>query len=579
MCGIFGAVHGERKKLIKLARLSMSRGKDASGVVTYNNGYHVTRSHRPITAILDKIKQSEVVIGHTRLVTNGMGDNQPITVNNRTTVHNGIVINVDTLFEQYGYKRELSIDTEILNHLPTDKLHEYVQGVLNTAIIDHDTGELSLFSNNGSLFYGYIGTGFYFASEHHYLHEIGVNNVHQLINAYHVVSVPKAPIVAISETRSTDDLIPTLPEHLQASKLIYKKHSLKRCTKCILPETMPFISFNSDGICNYCTSYKPRNEPKPVEMLQDKLRTFRRTGYDCIVPLSGGRDSCYGLHYIVKELGLNPIAYTYDWGMVTDLGRRNISRMCEKLGVQHVIVSADIRKKRSNIRKNLQAWLKSPDLGMVSILTAGDKHFFKYIDEVRKNTGVSLNIWSINPLEITHFKAGFLGVEPSTTKNVYISGIAKQLDYQYKRFKAMTKSMGYFNSSLYDTLSGEYYRSINKKVDYVQLFDYVRWDERTINDTLIDLYDWETAPDTNTTWRIGDGTAALYNYIYYTMAGFTEHDTFRSNQIREGDLTRDEALRLVEDENRPRYQNIKWYLNAVGMDFDVVIDRINEFAL
>ncbi len=64
------------------------------------------------------------------------------------------------------------------------------------------------------------------------------------------------------------------------------------------------------------------------------------------------------------------------------------------------------------------------------------------------------------------------------------------------------------------------------------VFDYWRWDEKVIESTLLNDYDWERATDTNTTWRIGDGTAAIYNYIYYTMAGFTEQDTFRSNQIR-----------------------------------------------
>jgi hypothetical protein len=88
-------------------------------------------------------------------------------------------------------------------------------------------------------------------------------------------------------------------------------------------------------------------------------------------------------------------------------------------------------------------------------------------------------------------------------------------------------------------------------------------------------YDWERAPDTKTTWRIGDGTAAFYNYIYYTVAGFTEHDTFRSNQIREGDLTREQALEIIMDENRPRYPNIKWYLDAIGMRFSDVIPVIN----
>jgi hypothetical protein len=60
------------------------------------------------------------------------------------------------------------------------------------------------------------------------------------------------------------------------------------------------------------------------------------------------------------------------------------------------------------------------------------------------------------------------------------------------------------------------------------------------------------------------------------VAGFTEHDTFRSNQIREGDLTREEALVLVEDENRPRYPNIKWYLDAVGIDFIEAIKVVNS---
>ena len=60
------------------------------------------------------------------------------------------------------------------------------------------------------------------------------------------------------------------------------------------------------------------------------------------------------------------------------------------------------------------------------------------------------------------------------------------------------------------------------------------WDEGLIDQTLAREYRWETAADTGTTWRIGDGTAAFYNFIYYTVAGFTENDTFRSNQIREG---------------------------------------------
>ncbi|HDZ9304242.1 TPA: glucosamine 6-phosphate synthetase, partial [Vibrio cholerae] len=375
------------------------------------------------------------------------------------------------------------------------------------------------------------------------------------------------------------DLVPTLKFNSQEEGMLeYHVHNLRRCTKCILPETMPFIHFDDKGVCNYCNTYKPRNIPRPKEELFELVKPYRKNNKtDCIVPFSGGRDSCYGLHLIVNELKMKPVTYTYDWGMVTDLGRRNISRMCAELGVENIIVAADISKKRSNIAKNLKAWMKSPHLGMMSVLTAGDKHFFRHVESVKKQTGINLNLWGVNPLEVTHFKTGFLDIAPDfEEKRVYSHGVMKQLRYQAKRFGAMLESPGYFNSSLWDTLSGEYYRSFTEKKDYYHIFDYWRWDEKVIDDTLFNVYDWEKAIDTSTTWRIGDGTAAFYNYVYYTVAGFTEHDTFRSNQIREGDLTRDEALKLVAEENKPRYPNIRWYLDTLGLDFKEVISVVNK---
>lgn len=386
------------------------------------------------------------------------------------------------------------------------------------------------------------------------------------------------PVIA-EESQHRINLIPSLGNIKKEEEVLeYKKYNLVRCTKCILPETMPFIKFDLNGVCNYCHNYKLRNKPKPWNELLELMEQYRRIGgEDCIVPFSGGRDSCYGLHLIKKELKMKPITYTYDWGMVTDLARRNISRMSSQLGVENIIVADNIQMKRENIAKNFKAWLKSPHLGMVNILTAGDKHFFRHVETLKRETGISLNLWGINPLEVTHFKAGFLGVRPDfETERVYSHGAMGQLRYQWLRFKAMCESHGYFNTSIWDTLSGEYYRSIQRKTDYYHLFDYYRWDEKELNKTLIDEYDWELAPDTSTTWRIGDGTAGMYNYIFYTIAGFSEHDTFRSNQVREGDISRQRALELVADENKPRYQNIKWYLDAIGMDFYNVINTINS---
>jgi hypothetical protein len=599
MCGIFGIIAGgafDAKGLRALATHAQQRGKDSSGLFMLDAGaVRVYRADYRITQLLDEVdpQSGSVVMGHSRLITNGLQDNQPVVREGICVLHNGIICNEEAAWNEAARARELQIDTEVIAAIMATGLEKGLSlaeaakevlsaciGVIACAVAVPSRGEVCIFSNNGSLYLGEQGTHKYFSSESYPLEKLGCVGVRQVKEPVVLsISASKAEI-AIDDRRTRRlDLIPALSKASAEERLLrYDIPQVRRCTRCILPETMPFISFDAQGVCNYCRNYKPRNAPRPKEELFNLAGPYRRAvGNDCIVPFSGGRDSSYALHLVVNELKMKPVAYTYDWGMVTDLGRRNISRMCSMLGVENIIVADDIEEKRKNIAMNLKAWLKSPHLGMVSILTAGDKHFFRHIETIKKQTGISMNLWGVNPLEVTHFKAGFLGIPPDfEEKRVYSHGVMKQLRYHALRFKAMLESPGYFNSSLWDTLSGEYYRSFTNKSDYYHIFDYWRWDEKQIDDTLTKQYDWERAVDTNTTWRIGDGTAAFYNYIYQVVAGFTEHDTFRSNQIREGDLKREEALELVLDENRPRYPNIKWYLDALGMDFTETISVINR---
>lgn len=599
MCGIFGIISDEawpESDLRTLARFAEQRGRDSSGLIfSSDSRYKVCKADYAISKLVREERPfgTKLVMGHSRLITNGLGDNQPVTKNGFCVLHNGIIVNHESLWDQVDEERELEIDSEIILALAAQYLRSggnidglakailaKCKGVVACALAMPSLGKLVLFSNNGSLYLGRKNGCVYFSSESFPLENLDVAEIQQVRHQGVTIDIPQSdlPLEIATKGNRSNNLIPNLVLSSHEEILLQKpRPHLIRCTKCILPHTMPYIHFDEKGVCNYCQNYTPRNTPKPKEELFRLVAPYRRAhGSDCIVPFSGGRDSCYALHLIVEKLQMKPITYTYDWGMVTDLGRRNISRMCGELGVENIIVAADIQKKRENIRKNLEAWLKRPDLGMINILMAGDKHFFRHVETVKKQTGISLNLWGVNPLETTHFKAGFLGVPPDFEETkVYSNGLSKQLRYQYLRLKSMTKSPGYFNSSLWDTISGEYYRSFHKKEDYFHIFDYWTWNEDVVDQCLA-MYDWEKAPDTSTTWRIGDGTAAFYNYVYYVVAGFSEHDTFRSNQIREGQISREEALMLIEREHRPRYANIKWYLDAVGLEFEDVIKRVNE---
>lgn len=358
--------------------------------------------------------------------------------------------------------------------------------------------------------------------------------------------------------------------------------ALKRCSCCVLPETFPFINFDEKGVCNYCRFYQPKYKNLNPEIAKREfiasLQKYRGNGInpDVIVPFSGGRDSCYGLHLIKKEFGLTPISFTYDWGMVTDLARRNIARVCGELGVQNILVSADIKKKRENIRKNVSAWLKKPDLGMVPLFMAGDKHFFSVVNQLKKQTGIKLDLWCANPLENTDFKSGFCGIEPDFDKKRldYLS-ISRKLRMIGHFAGQFITNPGYLNSSLVDSLTSFFAYYIEPRRDFYFIFNHIVWNEDEVNKTIIGAYDFEMSPDSPSTWRIGDGTAPFYNYIYLTACGFSEFDTFRSNQIREGVITREYALERILEENRPRIESLRWYLETIGLDFNATIKRVN----
>ncbi len=608
------------------------RAKDAVRTTDYQQlvASFVQRAHAPL-----------MVMGHARMVTNGdsacHSNNQPVIKHEMVCLHNGIIVNDAALWQtRSGMERQFEVDTEVFLSLIQQQREQgadlpkafaaafsQLEGANTMALVAAKANALLLATSNGSLYVAHSRnqSEFIFGSEAYILRQVMRHPaVAGLFEGSSIRQVKPGEAFAISfddlalkplslETPQTNAvrLAPapeqrTIRDHdkyeaaFKRPKVasgfsnvygandafVQRVHDavahLRRCSRCLLPESFPFIRFDADGVCNYCHNYKPY--PFRGHDALDKLVTpFRSKNgtQDCLVPVSGGRDSSYGLHYIKNVLGMNPVAYTYDWGLVTDLARRNISRMCGKLAVEHILISANIRHKRENVRKNVEAWLRKPELGTVPLFMAGDKQFFYYANMLKQEMNLGLVLFSMNPLERTDFKVGFTGIDETNRKQdkhyaLSLADRAQMLGYYGRQF---VTNPAYLNSSLLDSF-GAFISYYMIKKDYETLYEYLRWDESEIERTLIDEYDWETATDTDSTWRIGDGTAAFYNYIYYVMAGFSENDTFHSNQIREGMITREEGLRRIEQNNQPRYETIRWYAHIIGFDFEQAIAAINR---
>jgi glucosamine--fructose-6-phosphate aminotransferase (isomerizing) len=566
------------------------------------------------------------VIGHSRMGTNGLqtdnDNNQPVVCGGVVGVHNGIIVNDEALWRRFpAMRRRFGVDTEVLLSLVRQfradgqplidamcSAFGLIEGAASVALLFEDDLKLVLATNTGSLYVARDAHGRIriFASEQFILQQLLKDrNARSIADAAAATTIEQLKpgrgfIIDLQSGESSGfDLAaagrfqparqtspcqspprPKAPELPPAIR--HAIASLRRCSRCVLPETFPFIEFDRDGVCNYCHGYK-KMIVKGEDALESLVAPYRsRDGSpDCIVAFSGGRDSSYGLHYLKTVLRMNPVAFTYDWGLITDLARRNQARICGRLGIEHILISADIAAKRANVRRNIRAWLKKPDLGMVPLFMAGDKQFFHYANLLKRRFGVQSMVFAVNPLEKTGFKTGFCGVNESKGGMYFDFSLMKKLRLSAYYLRQYLRNPAYLNSSLLDT-AWAFSSSFFISHEYLMLFEYIRWDEEQINSTLRGEYDWELATDTDSTWRIGDGTASFYNYIYYVVAGFTENDTFRSNQIREGAMTREQALRLVDKENQPRWDTIHWYARTIGFDWDEarnVIDAIPKHYL
>lgn len=130
---------------------------------------------------------------------------------------------------------------------------------------------------------------------------------------------------------------------------------LKYCTRCIMPDTKPDLFLDEEGVCNACRSYERRKsidwEVRKKDLL-NLIPRYKRTdggNWDCIVPVSGGKDSTYQVIRML-QLGLNPLCVTSTTCDLSDIGRKNIENI-KHLGVDYVEMSPNplVRAKLNRI--------------------------------------------------------------------------------------------------------------------------------------------------------------------------------------------------------------------------------------
>jgi hypothetical protein len=334
-----------------------------------------------------------------------------------------------------------------------------------------------------------------------------------------------------------------------------------------LPETFPGVDFDEKGTCSYCRNYT-KVKVLGEEALRKELDRYRGKGekYDCIVPISGGRDSSFTLHQIVRKFGMRTLALTVDSGAIMPEGYRNIKRITEVLGVDHVWIKDDghIQTSKKNTKTKFKAWLKKPSINtIVPVLNAGDKQMnlriFRFAHDHKIPLVLGGNNIGNSTLEQEHFKTGFMGVFPNE-RGMYSTYDRIRLSFMFG-WEFFRNRFNYNWSVFREYLGGifvYFFENLQKPsdVDKLGFYDYVYWNEEEVVSTITDKLGWRGAADTEATWRIDDAAYPLIDYIYLKLVGFNEFDEFYSKLIREGQIPRQEALKRCLVENAPRIPSL-----------------------
>jgi len=323
---------------------------------------------------------------------------------------------------------------------------------------------------------------------------------------------------------------------------------MKYCKKCILPETYPGITFNSEGVCNFCQEHKSEDLQRAgKERLLNVLRSVtNESPYDCIVPVSGGKDSSYILYYIVKELGLKPLAVSYNSGFQHEIAEDNVRNACKKLGIQ----LEEIRSP-GTIQKNLlkASYNLSKRTGMIWGC-ANCPAILKMVPiNIARKYKVPFVIWGSSILETVDDNK-YKKNRSKAVKRILNDPLIIYYGIQYVFYRTVQRiALKFPIRYVLNPFRTPPFTDENPK--FIHFYDYVHWDSMRNVQLLEQEIGWKHPVGKDS--RFDCTLHCVINLFYKKDYGISHDGLSFCNFVREGKMSRDEALaREHEAENSAR---------------------------
>jgi hypothetical protein len=315
---------------------------------------------------------------------------------------------------------------------------------------------------------------------------------------------------------------------------------MKRCSKCILPEVYPNIIFDEQGECNYCKAHQ-KIQYLGASKLEEELSNYKRdTGkYDCLVPISGGKDSTFVLYQISKVYNMRALAFNYDNCLTHPQAQENVRTIANSLGID--LVTKKNEKQKKYLTTNLKAYIRKPAIGMVPMLCTGCRYgIIGNAFNVAKENNIPMIIIGWSPIEDTPFKEAYLKGDGNSVKAGLVQNLIKNPSY-IKPVNMIAAVKDYYHNYQHVKDWNIILKMFHPGVKLIQFYDYIPYNPDEIQSTLEKEVGWKV-PDKKDSWQWDCKIKLLQNYFYERHAGFTATDDYLSAMVREGFITRSEAL-------------------------------------
>ncbi len=337
---------------------------------------------------------------------------------------------------------------------------------------------------------------------------------------------------------------------------------MQYCSRCLYPANHPLnIVFDDDGVCSGCRVHEEKDtldwgeRRQRLKTLVDRFRNRSSSGYDCIVPVSGARDSYFIVHTVKRELGLNPLLVSYNKHYNTRRGHRNLAylRTIFDVDIYSQVMQPQTVKKITRETLRLRG-------SMYWHVLAGQT---VWPVQVAVRQKIPLIIWG------HHQGLDQVGMFSHTDEVEMTRKYRKEHDLMGLEAEDIIAQ----SSLVEDDLQAFFYphdKELAKVgVRGIYLGNYIRWDTKRQHEAMIDRYGYEAAAQQRTFDTYNDVDcihySGLHDAIKFTKHGYGKVTDHAVRELRFGRLTRDEAIALVAKYRDVKPADLSAFLNWIEL--------------